>query len=522
MLTRRDFIKLTGASTIGWYVATQTGWVQWAVAQVPGGTLEPESVSKYVTPLLIPPVMPRAGTITRPGGQAGRTTTRSRCGRSPSRSSRPASPRRPCGATGPSVGERPRAPDPQRPLAHDRGEVEPAGPREVDQRSGGRGRRVPAPPAAGGPDAALGEPARWRVGPRHRPTFTETPGAYTGPVPIVTHVHGAVGVGDESDGTPRPGTCPRRTTSPRATRPRAPGTTSSRAKAASRFGVTMGPRVRRRSSTRTSTAPSTIWYHDHALGMTRLNVYAGPAGFYIVRGGPRRQGGSRHSGGNEGRPPGTRSEEGDRFPSDKTYFEIPIAVQDRAFDDDGSLFYPDSRKFFDEATAEDRPSSRTPTCPPIWNPGVLRQHAHGQRQHLAVPRRRAAALPAPLPQRLPVALPDPGLRRHPGVEVWQIGNEGGFLAAPVNLTADDRNRLLMGLAERADLIVDFTNVPVGAHVLDATSVRTSRSEAATRARTPTGSTSPTRTPRGGSCRSAWARQRRAIRRRRRISWCSPP
>ena len=31
---------------------------------------------------------------------------------------------------------------------------------------------------------------------------------------------------------------------------------------------------------------STIWYHDHTLGMTRLNVYAGPAGFYLVRGGP--------------------------------------------------------------------------------------------------------------------------------------------------------------------------------------------------------------------------------------------
>ena len=53
----------------------------------------------------------------------------------------------------------------------------------------------------------------------------------------------------------------------------------------------------------------------------------------------------------------------------------------------------------------------------------------------------------------------------PGVEVWQIGNEGGFLAAPVNLTADHDNRLLMGLAERADLIVDFTKVPVGNHVL---------------------------------------------------------
>ena len=53
----------------------------------------------------------------------------------------------------------------------------------------------------------------------------------------------------------------------------------------------------------------------------------------------------------------------------------------------------------------------------------------------------------------------------PGVEAWQIGNEGGFLAAPVNLTADHGNRLLMGLAERADVIVDFTNVPVGNYVL---------------------------------------------------------
>ncbi|MEW6268662.1 MAG: bilirubin oxidase, partial [Thermodesulfobacteriota bacterium] len=31
---------------------------------------------------------------------------------------------------------------------------------------------------------------------------------------------------------------------------------------------------------------ATLWYHDHALGMTRHNVYAGPAGFYLLRGGP--------------------------------------------------------------------------------------------------------------------------------------------------------------------------------------------------------------------------------------------
>jgi spore coat protein A len=49
--------------------------------------------------------------------------------------------------------------------------------------------------------------------------------------------------------------------------------------------------------------------------------------------------------------------------------------------------------------------------------------------------------------------------------VWQIGNEGGFLAAPVNMTAANGNRMLMGPAERADVIVDFTNVPVGDYVL---------------------------------------------------------
>ena len=53
----------------------------------------------------------------------------------------------------------------------------------------------------------------------------------------------------------------------------------------------------------------------------------------------------------------------------------------------------------------------------------------------------------------------------PGVEVWQIGAEGGFLPEPVNLTAENGNQILLALAERADIIVDFTNVPVGNYVL---------------------------------------------------------
>jgi spore coat protein A len=57
---------------------------------------------------------------------------------------------------------------------------------------------------------------------------------------------------------------------------------------------------------------------------------------------------------------------------------------------------------------------------------------------------------------------------NPNVDVWQIGNEGGFLAAPVRINDLDVGGqggvLLMTLAERADVIVDFSNVPVGTEV----------------------------------------------------------
>jgi len=65
-----------------------------------------------------------------------------------------------------------------------------------------------------------------------------------------------------------------------------------------------------------------LWYHDHALGLTRLNVYAGLAGFYFVRdafdtGAPDNQ---------LGLP---------AFP-----YELAYAIQDRMFADTGALFYP--------------------------------------------------------------------------------------------------------------------------------------------------------------------------------------
>jgi FtsP/CotA-like multicopper oxidase with cupredoxin domain len=65
-----------------------------------------------------------------------------------------------------------------------------------------------------------------------------------------------------------------------------------------------------------------LWYHDHALGITRLNVYAGLAGFYFVR--------DDFDTGEPGNPLALPA-----WPYEKAY-----AIQDRMFLETGELFYP--------------------------------------------------------------------------------------------------------------------------------------------------------------------------------------
>ena len=203
-----------------------------------------------------------------------------------------------------------------------------------------------------------------------RPHFDTTPSPYTGPVPIVTHVHGSENVGDESDGYAEAWYLPAATNTPdgfategtwydffkrkaKAKGLLAPGTTEWEPGTS----VFQYPNSQR---------ASTIWYHDHTLGMTRLNVYAGPAGFFIIRGGPAGEDTVVDS--RTGLPatlPGPAPKENDKFPSNKTYYEIPIAIQDRAFNADGSLFYPDTRAFFDGILGPYLPET---DISPIWNP----------------------------------------------------------------------------------------------------------------------------------------------------------
>jgi len=63
--------------------------------------------------------------------------------------------------------------------------------------------------------------------------------------------------------------------------------------------------------------PATIWYHDHALGVTRLNVYSGLAGYYIISD-----------------PHDTTAA---YIPAAFGPYDIPLAIQDRSFYDNGSL-----------------------------------------------------------------------------------------------------------------------------------------------------------------------------------------
>jgi len=457
MVTRRQFLKMTGMSFLA--LATLRARWQAVLAQIPGGSLDPLSIPKYQTPMLIPPVMPRAG-ITRDYDYY--EISMKQFAQQILPPSLPPTTVWGYGAVSslnrkglllhnaPSLTIEARAGRPVRvKWINDL----------VDADGNYLPHLLPVDPTLHWANPPGGLANRDK-----RPVFTETPGAYTGPVPIVTHVHGAVGVGDESDGYTEAWYLPDAANIPNGYATVGTWYDFFANKAHSKFGVNWGPGYAVFEYPNLDRA-STNWYHDHALGMTRLNVYAGPAGFYNIRGGKDGDLALRDS--RTGRlavlPLPAPKEWEQLFPSFmRNYREIPIAIQDRSFNNDGSLFYPDTRRFFDEIV---RPYIPDGEFSPIWNPEYFGNAimVNGNTwPYLDVDRVRYRFRFLNGCQSRFLILDFNGI---PGVEVWQIGNEGGFLAAPVNLTAQNNNRLLMGLAERADVIVDFSNVPAGNYIL---------------------------------------------------------
>ncbi|SIT67656.1 multicopper oxidase family protein [Edaphobacillus lindanitolerans] len=160
---------------------------------------------------------------------------------------------------------------------------------------------------------------------------------------------------------------------------------------------------------------TTLWYHDHAMSLTRLNVYAGLAGFYLLR---------------------DALEDRLALPSGK--YEFPLMIQDRTFNEDGSLFYPDSPPF---------PVTVHPSITPGVTGNTITVNGKVWPYLSVEPRKyRFRILNASNRRGYALSLSN-------GSPFHQIGTDGGFLAAPEEL---DTVELLP--AERTDLIIDFSGM----------------------------------------------------------------
>ena len=165
--------------------------------------------------------------------------------------------------------------------------------------------------------------------------------------------------------------------------------------------------------------PGTLWYHDHALGTTRLNVYAGMAGFYLLR---------------------DDYEDNLGLPSGE--FEIAAVIQDREFNPDGSLFYPPTIQnafFGDKVLVNGK----------VWpyldvKQGKYRiRFLNGSQARQYVLRLENLSDPA---QVIPFTL---------------IGTDLGLVTAPITLDTIDP---IVG-AERFDVVIDFAGFAPGTEIV---------------------------------------------------------
>jgi len=162
--------------------------------------------------------------------------------------------------------------------------------------------------------------------------------------------------------------------------------------------------------------PATLmWFHDHGLGTTRLNVFAGLAAAYVVR--------DANDTGAEPNPVG--------IPGGA--YEIPLVIQDRQFNANGTFRYPTStiggvtwigEYFGDVMLVNGKVWPYLEVEPRMYRFRIL----NGCNARIL----------------------DLGLS---GPRIWQIGAEGGMWDKPIPIKA-----LVLAPAERADVIVDFNGL----------------------------------------------------------------
>lgn len=182
---------------------------------------------------------------------------------------------------------------------------------------------------------------------------------------------------------------------------------------------------------------TTLWFHDHGLGVTRLNIFSGLAAFYLVR--------DNRDTGLASNPIGLPAED----------FEQELMIQDRQFDTNGQLLFPDGFP----AGLNGPPTN--PDVHPYWIPeffgDVMTVNGKSWPFLEVEPRRyRFRFVNGANARFVQMQLMDHASGA-PGPAIWQIGSDGGLLNAPVKVTdpSSTTQVLTLGIAERADVIVDF-------------------------------------------------------------------
>jgi spore coat protein A, manganese oxidase len=194
----------------------------------------------------------------------------------------------------------------------------------------------------------------------------------------------------------------------------------------------------------------TMWYHDHALGITRTNVYMGLAGFYLLR---------------DSNENALRS--ANVLPSHP--YEVPILIQDRSFNPDGSLFYP--------STAQGNLPNPT-HLPEFFGDYVLVNGKAWPKLDVEPRKYRLRMLDGSDSRvyelRFEIFAKDKQIAAGKGtpVPVMVIGTELGLLDKPVVPDLNGAPGVLpIAPGERFDVIVDFTNVAAGSRVVVTNSAR---------------------------------------------------
>lgn len=160
-----------------------------------------------------------------------------------------------------------------------------------------------------------------------------------------------------------------------------------------------------------------LFYHDHAMGITRLNSVAGLTGLYLLR---------------------DEFEEGLNLP--KGPYEIPLVIFDRSFRPDGQIYYPVSGKAGAGWVSEYYGSA-------ILVNGKIFPYLEVE------PRKyRLRVLNSSNGSFYKLSFSPDASVTSAGIAFHQIGSEQGFLAAPAEM-----NLLILGPGERADVILDFSN-----------------------------------------------------------------